>query len=332
MAQDRRRQGIAAGLALGAAFLWSTYYFFVLAASPAVAPSALLCYPLLIGGALYALWCSREGHFRSFLRLWASGEAWIRAAILFGLQVSILAGTYLVGPVDTALLSLVGDVVLTPLLVMTILRDSRERARSLPFVGGLALSLVGASMTIIGGQSVAPIVGWGWLIVIAVPLTAALYLVATARAMREAPTSAIVAQDTLGSGLLALLVLPLVPGGFAGLVVHGGFNILLVVSLGVVTFFLAAELYFVSIERAGLILTTLLMAFIPVFTLVLSILLLNLTFPLVAILGLPLAVAGAALALQGQHPPWPSPGRGGTPLVPPEGDPQDSRAGLTRIP
>ena len=61
--------------------------------------------------------------------------------------MTVLASTFLTGAVDTAIFALIGDVVVSPLLVMVLLGERRDRLRSLPFPLGLTLAMTGASLT-----------------------------------------------------------------------------------------------------------------------------------------------------------------------------------------
>ncbi|HKS59332.1 MAG TPA: DMT family transporter, partial [Thermoplasmata archaeon] len=208
------------------------------------------------------------------------------------------------GPVDTSLLSLVGDVVLTPFLVMLLLRAGREKARSPSFLTGVALSAGGATLTIAAGQTLAPLQGWGLLVGPVVPLTVAFYFLLAARAALTVPTSAVVAHATLGCAGLALITAPWVPGGLAGILHVNALELVLLALLGLTSFFLAPVLYFDAIHRAGIVLPALLMAAIPVFTLLLSWFVLGIVPPWLAIAGIPVAVVGALLAVRGSHVPW----------------------------
>ena len=295
---------VSAGLALVAAFLWATYYLFVLGLSPKVTPSALLVYPFLFGGAAYAVWTLLQGHGRVLVRLTGNPSAWLRIVLIVFMQISVLASTYLAGAVDTSLLSLIGDVVVTPALVMAVIGEGRDRARSLSFLGGVGLSAVGASLTIVAGASLGPIRGWGLLAAPTVPLAVAFYFVLSARESMRLPTSAVVGHATLGGAVVSLLVVPFVPGGFPGLLLPSLPALGLVIALGVTSFFVAPALYFHAIARAGIVIPTLMMAAIPVFTLLLAWGILGLAPATLAFAGLPLAVVGALLAVRGTHTPW----------------------------
>lgn len=294
----------AATLAVVAAFLWATYYYFVLRLSSAARPPSVLAYPFLVAGAVFVALTIPRGEWRAFLRIWRSPVAYLRAGLLAAMQVSVLAGTYTAGPIDTSLLSLLGDVALTPLLLMALYAEGRGRLRSPVFVLGLVASFAGATLTIVGGSAAAPLQGWAWLVAPAVPLSVAFYFLLTAQANRGAPAYAVVGQASLAAGLISVALSPWLPGGVAGLGVASPGDAALLVGLGVTSFFLAPWFYFAAVERAGLLLPALLMATIPLFTLLVEFLGFGQGATLIALLGVPIAVIGGFLASQGSHPGW----------------------------
>ncbi|MCI4330544.1 MAG: DMT family transporter [Thermoplasmata archaeon] len=323
MSQRLSAPQLASILAVLAAFLWATYYFFVLGVTPEVPPSALVVYPFLIGGLAYlalALW---QGHGRDLVALTLDPVAYARIGLMASMQILVLAGTYVLGAVDTSLLTLVGDTVLTPLMLMAFLSEGRHRARSLLFLFGIALSTGGASLTIAGGGGAQPVQGLGWAVAILVPVVVAAYFILAARESRRRPTSAVVAHATLGAAAVVFLLSPGIPGGFSGLVVSHPVDVGLLVVLGLTSFFIAPYLYFRAIQTAGMVLPAVLMAAIPVFTLMLSAALFATIPAPLGLLGIPVAVFGAVLALRGEHPPWsPSYATGGSD---PPGSPDVSR-------
>src|SRR5579863_97841 len=199
------RPVIAGVASLLASLLWASYYLFVLYLDPTMGPAGLLTYPFLFAGIVYTLLAVAQGHGRVLLQLFRERSAYLRMALLFGMQVGVLAATYTAGPVDTSLLSLVGDVTLTPLLVMVLLHQATDRARSPVFWTGVALSTAGASLTILGGQSAPALHGWAWLVAPLVPLAVAFYFLLTAQANIRLPGTAVVAQATLGASALSAL-------------------------------------------------------------------------------------------------------------------------------
>lgn len=311
MVPGSRGRSTAIVLATLAAFLWATYYIFVLWLAPTTSPAAVLIWPFLVGGALFAGYTFATGHGAAFLQLWTDPSAWLRILFAVGMQVGTLAATYTAGPIDTSLLALIGDVVVAPLVLMLVYFEGRDRLRSREFIAGLSLSVVGGALTIVGGHAISPITGWAVLVIPIVPLSVAFYFVMTARAARTVPISALNAQAFLGAGLVFLVASPLIPGGPQSLVAVTPTAASLLVLLGAITFFVAPLFYFLAVQRAGLILTALMMASIPVFTLALSVSILGILPSLLGALGVPVALIGAVFAIQGNHPPWTPDYRGG---------------------
>jgi len=300
MANGSGSRTLAVALSLTASFAWATYYIFVLAITPGTRPSAILVYPFILGGLAYALWAVARGEGPAFVAMWRQPAAYVRTSLLVVMQLSVLAATYLTGPVDASLLSLIGDVVATPIIVAFLLGVHREQVRSGWFAVGLVLSLAGGTMTIAGGRSLSAIPPIGWIVVPAVPLSVALYFLLAARANAHHPPSVVVGQSMLASGLVTALLSPAIPGGWIGLAPSGATAWSVLVALGLTSFFAAPVLYFDAMRRAGLVLPPMLMTGIPVFTLLLSSAVLRLALPLIAVLGIPVAVVGAVLTLRGE--------------------------------
>jgi len=310
VAVGRRIVWWAVVASLLSAFFWASYYLFVLWVTPGTAPSAILSYPFLIGGIAYAGWAGATGHGREFAALWLDPMAWVRIGLLFGMQASVLAATYLAGPVDSSLLSLIGDIVVTPIVVALLLGAYRSHIVKPLFAVGLIVSLAGGTMAIAGGQSLSAVHDWGWLAVLGLPLTVAFYFLLTARANRTMAPSAVVGQSMLAAGLLIVLVAPVFPGGWSGLASVAPVPAVLLALCGLTSFFLAPALYFFALDKVGLIIPPMLMTGIPVFTLLLSAGVLGIALPLIGVLGIPVAVVGAILALRGES------------AFPPEGRPE----------
>lgn len=292
-----RSRLVAATLALVAAFLWATYYLFVLAVSPGARPSAVLFYPFLAGGLAYGLWVLAHGEGRRLAGTFAQPRAYLRVGLLLGMQTSVLAATLLTGPVDASLLSLLGDVVVTPVIVAGLYSEHRAELRSPVLIAGLGLSLAGGTLAIAGGHGVAAVHALGWTAVVAVPVFVAFYFVLSARAGTAAPVSVVVAQSMLAVTVVAAAVSPALPGGPAAIVHIGLVPAVLLLVNGVLSFFLAPLLYFRALERAGLVFPPMLMTGIPVFTLLLSAAVLGIPPALLGLLGVPVAAVGGLVAL-----------------------------------
>ena len=297
MNREFRGRLVAACLALVAAFLWSTYYLFVLAVSPAARPSAVLFYPFLGGGVAFVARAALHRELRPLLGLFAQTGPYLRLVLLLGMQFSVLAATYLTGPVDASLLSLLGDVVATPVVVAALFRVHRHELGSPFLVLGLALSLAGGSLAIVGGHGLTAVHDLAWVVVVAVPLTVAFFFVLSARAGGRRGISIVVGQSMLAAAVGTGLASPLLPGGAAALLEVGVVPLALLLVNGLSSFFVAPLLYFRSIERAGLVFPPMLMTGIPVFTLLLSAAILGLAPSALALLGVPIAAVGGAVAL-----------------------------------
>jgi drug/metabolite transporter (DMT)-like permease len=295
-----RLLAVAVGLSLGAAVLWASYYIFVLAVTPGAAPSAVFVLPFLFGGIAYALWAWTTGQGSAFLAIWRQPAAWYRVALLLAMQLSVLASTYVAGPVDTSLLSLIGDVVLTPVLVAIGIAAYRDRLGAPLLWLGMGLCLAGGGLAIVGNQRLTAVHGAGYLLVIAIPLTVALYFLSTARENERSPAAAVVAQSMLAAGLLALPLAVLLPGGLGGIAAVRPGPMLLLLATGLSSFFLAPAMYFASIRSAGLVVPPLMMTGIPVFAALLGWGVLGIAIPTLGLIGIPAAVVGALLALRAE--------------------------------
>lgn len=111
-------------------------------------------------------------------------------------------------------------------------------------------------------------------------------------------------QATLTAGGIAVLMSPALPGGFGGIVPPGAAAGLAAAAIGVSAFFLGPLLYFLAIQRAGIVLPAVLMATIPLFTLLFAAVFLKTIPPWLGLAGIPLAVIGSFVALRGEHEPW----------------------------
>ncbi len=288
----------AAASSLLAAFLWASYYGFLLALHGHVSPLAITAYPFLVGGAAYAIFVVYRGEGRWMLRLFAVPAQWGRIGIFFAIQVSIIYITVENGAVDAALLSLVGDVALTPLLVMLVYDEGRDRLRSATFLAGIALTAGGASLTIVSGGALEGFTGLSLLIAPLLPLFIAVYFVSTARAGRTVPVTALAGQASIGAGLVSLPFTFVVPAALGSLAVSGGGYATLLLGMGVTSFFLGPALYFLAIQRAGIFLPSLLMAGIPVFTLLFAAAVGHQYPSPLGLAGVPVAVVGGLLAVR----------------------------------
>ncbi len=310
------RRATAALAAVLAAVLWAFYYLLILSLTPGTPTGAILFYPFLFGGLAYSVMAVRNGHAARWTALWTDRGAWGRILLIIAMQASVVAATFLDGPVDAALLSLMGDVVATPLLATLLFREHRGLWTTGAFVGGVLLCVAGGSLAVVGGSALLSPHGVGLLVAPTVPLTVALYFLVTARANRRIAPVAVVSQTMLGAAALVGAATLLGPGGWAGLGAIGPADLILLAITGLTTFWIAPYLYFHAIQRAGLVLPALLMVVIPIVTLGLTAGLLHRLPSWLALVGVPIAIVGAALAAAVEQAPprtGADPGAGGGP-------------------
>jgi drug/metabolite transporter (DMT)-like permease len=216
------------------------------------------------------------------------------------MQLSVLAATYLAGPVDTSLLSLIGDVVLTPIVVALWVVGYRGRFGSPLLWSGMGLCVLGGGLAIVGNGGLTALHDWGYVVLVAIPFTVAIFFLATALENERNPPSAVVAQAMLAAGVVGVAISPWLPGGTSGLLTVAPVPLLVLLVTGVTSFFVAPALYFESIRRTGLVVPPMMMTGIPVFAALLSWGILGIAIPWIGIIGIPVAVAGALLALRGE--------------------------------
>jgi len=300
------RSRAATGAVL-AAVLWAFYYLFILSLTPGTSTGAILFYPFLVGGLAYSLLAFREGHAAVWTSLWTDRGAWARILLVVAMQGSVVAATFLDGPVDAALLSLLGDVVATPLLATLLFREHRGLWARGAFVAGVLVCVLGGSLAVVGGSALTSPRGVGLLVAPTVPLAVALYFLATARANRRAAPLAVVAHTMIGGALLVGVATLLVPGGLPGLLAVSLSDLGLLAATGLTTFWIAPYLYFRAIQRVGLVLPALLMVGIPIVTLGLTAGVLHRIPSVLALVGVPVAILGAAVAVAAEASPDRSP-------------------------
>lgn len=294
----------AVAFALLAAFLWASYYLFILELKSSISFSALLAWPFLVGGVAYAVWAYARGELPRLLGAFSEAGTWIRVLLFYATQVLVLGVALSGGAIDSALLSLVGDVILTPLLARAVVGEGSGLLSNAGFLLGMVLSASGAGLTILQGGSAEPLAGLLLLGAVALPFILAAYFVSAAGANRDHPISSVAGTAALGAAGASFLFAPWSPGGWAGLWI-GPAPLLLLGVCGVVTFLVGPELYFRAIRKAGLTLPALLMAAIPVFTLGFTVLATHTSPTPLGLLGIPVAALGALFAVRATGDPGP---------------------------
>jgi drug/metabolite transporter (DMT)-like permease len=289
--------GVAAST--GAAFLWSTYYFFLVLGLPRAPLAPTLIVPFLAGGLGFLALTAGErgGGVRRVFTMMTTGPGLLRAALLVFMQLDVVLVTRLAGPVTTALITLLADVVATPLLLYIVWGEGRLRLAHPPFWVGVMLSSLGATLTILIGHTLA----FGIPALLAglpLPFLVAFYFLLLNQAGRKDPLPVVVGSASLlGTAFTAvgatLLLGPVAAFGGISLVQYG-----ILVVMGLTSFWLGPWAYLWAAERLSIVIPSVLQAFIPVFTLLLGFLLLPAETPWIAIVGVPLAFVGSVLAIR----------------------------------
>ncbi|MEM0128728.1 MAG: DMT family transporter [Thermoplasmata archaeon] len=296
--RDRRRASVEAAVS---ALLWASYYVFVLWLAPGTGTAAILVYPFAIGGLAFVAVAAAEGGLRTWAVLWADPASYLRIALVTGMQVATVEVTLQAGPIDSALLALIGDVIMVPVLLMAVFGEDRALGRSPWFLGGVTACLAGGSLTIVAGGAVEGIAGatlvWAPLLV----TTIGGYFLLTARAGRRASLGALNGQAFLGAAAAVLALAPVLPGGASGLGIPSASSAALLVILGLTSFLAAPLLYFVAARRGSLVPVAMWMSLIPAFTALLTFLAFGVAPVPLAAAGVPIAIAGAFLALRGER-------------------------------
>jgi drug/metabolite transporter (DMT)-like permease len=288
--------GITASV--GAAFLWATYYAFLLLL-PGVSPLVLTVLPFLVGAlGFFALLAFRGAPPHSWLEGWARPGTLFRGGLLLALQVDVVLATRITGAVDTSLATLLGDVLITPLLVSAHFGTGMERLRWPSFQAGIGLSTAGAVLAIVGGGAVAGLRPEGALLLVPLPLFVGVYFASVARRAEREPMPRLVAQASATATLLGLPVGFVLGGSWfsaAGLTT-GSLAVLGV--MGITSFFVAPWAYFYAASRLSLVVPAVLQALIPVFTLLLVVAFHFGSVDPYAWVGVPLAFVGGVLAVR----------------------------------
>ncbi len=302
VARGRRsfRPAAAGGItaSVGAAFLWATYYVFLLLL-PGVSPLVLTVVPFLVGAVgFFALLAVRGLPPREWLVGWARPGTLFRGGLLLALQVDVVLATRLTGAVDTSLATLLGDALVTPLLVSASYGTGGERLRWRSFQAGIGLSTAGAVLAIVGGGTVAGLRPEGALLLLPLPIFVGVYFASVAQRAQVEPMPRLVAQASATAAFLGLPVGFLLGGTWfsaAGLTA-GSLGVLGV--MGITSFFVAPWAYFYAASRLSLVVPAVLQALIPVFTLLLVVAFALGSVDPYAWVGVPLAFVGGVLAVQ----------------------------------
>jgi len=275
-----------AGAAMLAAFLWSTYYIFIHYLG-AYSPLILFSIPSIIGGLLFLFLAAVTGRRLIAVR---HRHFILPSAGYFASQMVIIISALLNGGVITAVFILIGDALLSPLLVF-MLGWNRAVPKKSIFVPGVVILMLSASLLSLYGHLVKVQSFTGMTALVFTPVFTSLYFIYTDRSIMQEGVSAVLAPAFLIPGLLSLPFLAF----YGRIPVISPRDIFLFLSIGATSMFAGYLLFFEASRISTFVLSSVLMSMIPVFTLLLSVSLISgristIAFPLTAA-----AVLGAVL-------------------------------------
>lgn len=291
----RTLAGLAGTLA---AVIWASYYI-LLILLPGVAGTMVVVLPFAVAAVAFLLWHPDRTHGgspRILLERLATPTGLCLGALFLALQVDVVLATRWAGAVDASLVTLLADVVATPLIVFGLFRQDTERFRSWAFWGGVAVASIGAAGTIVAGGSGEALTRAGILSLLPLPFLIGFYFVWVNEESRHVSSGEVLGAAALAAALLGAVLGSVLFGPSWALTSLTPPQWLALVVMGLTTFYLAPFAYFWAARKTSILVPAVLQALIPVFTL-LMVALLGYHFPWIAWLGVPLAFLGSAIAV-----------------------------------
>ena len=273
-----------------AAFVWSTYYVFVISID-ALNPLSLFFYPALFGGVLFV-------GYGAYTRGKIPRPSMKRDYILPGIgysssQLLIVLSTVANGGVLTSTFILLGDTIISPLIVYFIGRSRFRPSPALLFPGMAVLIASAAALTLFGGTIGARSLS-GVILLLLIPPALSLFFVYTNERIMAEGMAEILTPAFLSSSLFVLVYVLLTGRTYA--VAFGGFaNLAVLFVIGATSMFLGYILFFRASRTTGFTLSSILMALIPPFTLILGAMFLGIVATSVSIFLIILAALGAVI-------------------------------------
>lgn len=273
-----------------AALVWSTYYIFVTLVKT-LDPLSLFFYPSLVGGLLFLVYgLLRKGKLPHPSR---KRDYFIPGIGYFISQMLIIISTVANGGVLTSTFILLGDTIVSPSVIFLLARNRYMPKLNLLLLGLFVLVAATSILTLYGGY-VSTGSAFGIVLLLLVPPTLSLFFIYTNQRIMEEGMEEILAPAFLVSCLF-VLIFALVEGSFRP-VAFGGFDSLsILVIIGVSTMFVGYILFFRASAVAGFTLSSILMALIPPFTLVLSVIFLSSHVTSLAVIMIVFAAIGAII-------------------------------------
>jgi drug/metabolite transporter (DMT)-like permease len=280
------------------ALLWATFFPLVLVLPSSENVAIMFVAPLFGAAASLGLRAAVPS-FRSsrpFRRVLVDHRVLAVAILWLIVQALIVLGTRFTGAIDTSILILSSDVLGTPLIFYGLMRGGGGRFRRLGFWAGVVIIGAGALLTILGGGTPEP------LSLLTILLGAPLFfgnsflVISIDRTGRTVALADLMAAAMIlmcGIGLLGAALLLRSPD------LLGSWDpryILVLAVMGILNFSVAPLAFFWAAQRITLIVPSVLQSAIPVFTLIFILVLGLQPVTVLAVVGVPIAFLGAAIA------------------------------------
>ncbi len=286
------RAAVIKGSALAAlsALVWATYYVFV-PWIDALSPLSLFFYPSLFGALLFLVYgFYTTGRIPHPAR---ARDYFIPGAGYFASQMLIILSTVSNGGVLTSTFILLGDTIISPSIIFLLGLNRFKPRLPLLALGMAVLVLSAAFLTTYGGFTAAKSAE-GLILLVLIPPSLSLFFVYT--------NERIMAEGMAQILMPAFLVSSLFVAGYAAVVrqsypleFNGVRDLLVLATIGVTSMFAGYMLFFAASRMTGFTLSSILMALIPPFTLILGVLFLGLRANAWIIALIILAALGAGL-------------------------------------
>ncbi|MBX8631605.1 MAG: DMT family transporter [Candidatus Thermoplasmatota archaeon] len=277
-------------VAVAAAFVWSTYYIFLHMLGSA-SSFALFAYPSVVGGLSFiAFGFFSGGGIKLPSR---KADIFVPATGYLSSQIVIILSARINGGVLTSTFILVGDAILSPVIIFALGRNRFVPNFSLFLPGLLVLVASAIALSVYGGRFGVHSLP-GLILIIADPVLISFFYVYINGRIQADGMARILSPTFLVSALISLpLFLLLDPG--TPLEVPGMQELFILLIIGITSMFAGYYLFFVSSRISGFTLASVLMSMIPVFTLLLGALFIAIPLTAVSLLLVILAVSGASL-------------------------------------
>ncbi len=278
------------GLATTAALVWATYYIFIPAVD-SLDPLSLFFYPSLAGAALFFAYgfllkgkVPRPSRRRDYL---------LPGLGYFASQMLIILSTLSNGGVLTSTFILLGDTIVSPSVIFALGRYRFRPRLRLLLIGLVVLVTSAAMLTLFGGYA-ATGSAVGILLLILIPPSLSLFFVYTNDRIMADGMAEILASAFLISSLFILVYSAVIRQSYP--VAFGDLHSLAVlIIIGLTSMFAGYLLFFKASSLTGFTLSSILMALIPPFTLILGVIFLGISATVESSVLIVLAAVGAGL-------------------------------------